>query len=478
MNLRDEFASLFASADAKTRLAKLANAKQPTIPTYTITISSLRNTPRWFDRIEAISNGELGSHSHFLSDPVRAGLVDVSGNAPVLTSAGQQFLSNKAAHYMEEATAEYDLLKALYFSNHSHTTRTTAFLQQKRDHMNVALQQFMPAPSRKLFFKHPSLLVIAELIASFSGAVTKLLQLPDQSLIALASLSEEEFRNLNGKRKLPTGLTRLCERIANEYRRSEERRLHHLMSMTLLSIAASIPRSSSVPLTVPFPFSNFVTEQDIFEMYARYTSDVTIWHDGETYQVSSSFASAANSIAVSPPVVPPVRFLPLPDKAPGTGTPVAANAVSRSKRRASQHTTAMIVYDQTVSERSEDYAEVEILKPRYGNALFRVGHRSGETMALEDGMVPGADFYVVDAKGIPIEFIEVKSFSGNLPTQISLTHAEFLRAKDCSARNIRYRIVLVDVANARTYELSDFAQTASLLTVEELLQFTVRIGPT
>src|SRR5207237_833067 len=115
---------------------------------------------------------------------------------------------------------------------------------------------------------------------------------------------------------------------------------------------------------------------------------------------------------------------------PQAGTPAGigqapANHGNRSKRRGGQQVQTRVI-NPLVSEAAEDYVEDTFLRPDYGANLVRVGHRSGEVLSLPDGMVPGADFYVIDPAGTPNEFIEIKSISGTPPAEISLTRPEFL----------------------------------------------------
>jgi len=106
----------------------------------------------------------------------------------------------------------------------------------------------------------------------------------------------------------------------------------------------------------------------------------------------------------------------------------------------------------------------------------RVGHTSGEVIPLPDGIVPGADFYVLDDAGVPIVFIEVKCTSGAPPTNISLTHAELLRICRCFQTGIPYRLILLDLQTRQCYEVANFPARIANLNLSEVVQFTARVA--
>ena len=464
------FASLFDDPLAQSRLSGLG--RRTMLPTFSLTGSSLRHLRKWFDRLEDISNGRIGSHSNFLSDPASIGLVNDEVTPPILTAAGQAFLSYKPALHDDPARAEYQLLKILYSSGYRHTSEAQSLLDRRRDYMLAVLSQFNV--SRHVFLTKPSLLVIAELIGSFPGAIQRLLNLSDGDLIGLVGLGED-FGSLCSGAGFPTGLSYLCGRIRNEYTRAEERRLHQIVSMALLTIAQAIPPGGTTVLHVPAPYSNLLTEQDIFELYAKYTSDLSVWFDGVSYQVSTSMfipvsVASGTAITLQEAALQPQRAAPR-----GTSSAGATDR-SRNRRRAAQQAQTTVFINPLLSEAAEDFVEREILQPQYGAQLVRVGHRSGEVMALSDGFVPGADFYVVDATDNPIEFIEIKCVSGNLPANITLTRAEYLRACQCAANGIPYRLILVDLANHQCYVINDFAEQIASLELGEVVKLTVKVG--
>ena len=468
--LARKFASLFDDPDAQEALAMLGARTR--LPTFNLATSSLRHLPKWFDRLEKINNRQIGSHGNFVSDPASIGLVDSSLIPPVLTSAGQEFLSHKALLYNNPAQAEYQLLKTLYFGDHAHEEKAQSVLDSKRDHMLAVLRQFS-AP-RQEFLSQPSLLVIAELIASFPGAISQFLSLSEQELLQLAQMSEESFKALCSGVEFLDGLSRLCQRIGSDYTRAQERRLHHIISMAILTIVASIPPGGTETLRVPAPFSNLLTEQDIFNLHAKYTSDLVVWTDGVGYFVSAFLPIPESAPPLTRDNLKGAKLLP--QRSTRKKTSLAATDASRNKVRAAQQEQSIQIINPLLSIAAEDLAEKEILSSMYGEHLVRAGHRSGEITPLPDGHVPGADFYVTDDEDTPIQFIEVKSIAGNLPVIISLTQAEYLRACMCVASGIPYGLLLVDVAKRQYVCVDGFDEELAQLKLGEVLQFSVKIG--
>ena len=472
MPLGDKFASLFNNRSARQKLSQLL--AHTILPTFNLSTTSLRHVRKWFDRLDEIDRGVVHTHGNFFSDPATIGLVDNSVRPRVLTPAGRAFLNDKTALYNKPEMAEYQLIKILYFSNHVHNLSVQEFLRKKREHVEHVLMQFSQTSSRPLFLEHPSLLAVAELIASFPGALQGLVNFSQPDLLDLVNLGEEGFKRLCSGPRFPPGTERLCRRIGSDYTRAEERRLHYIVSMALLTIAQVVPRNTSAILVVPFPFSNLLTETDVYHLHMKYTSDISIWFDGVTFRVTSLY------IPVITPPLPPVplrgvTLLPQTGLPGGTGN-AAPTHPNRKRIKSARQSKVTVVIDQVLSERSEDFIEQTILAPQYGAQLVRVGHRSGETLALPDGMVPGADFYVIDAAGSPVRFVEVKSISGPPPLDIQLTRAEYLRACRCEGDAIPYQLILVDMATGNSCEVSNFSASIHVITLGEVLQFSVRVG--
>lgn len=163
MSLPLQFASLFDDPVAKRKLVQYGPHTR--LPTFSLTTTSLRHLPKWFDRLDEINRGISQQHGNFFSDPASIGLVNNSVRPRVLTPAGQAFLQHKPMLYKKPAQAEYQLIKTLYFSNYVHSSSVEQFLRSKQSHMLAVLSQFFQCPSRSLF-SHPQLLVIAELVCN------------------------------------------------------------------------------------------------------------------------------------------------------------------------------------------------------------------------------------------------------------------------------------------------------------------------
>lgn len=432
----------------------------------------------WFDRLYAIDQGSPSKplHGNYFSDPASIGLVDRA--ARTLTQAGQSYLSFRSVISNNPLRAEYELLKIIYFSNQEHQESVRQFLEAKREHLLSALDQFVPTQSRHIFLMHPRLLVIVELLSGFPGAIARLIRLPEADLLALKELGEAGFASLCDGPGFPAGLARLCRRIGSDYTRGEERRLHYLISMALLTIAQTVPPGRAKTLTIPLPFANLLTEIDIYTLHAQYTSDINVWFDDVNFQVSSSLGSLPSIPALVPAQLNVVNLHPQ------TGTPVGVGSASptdqrRRKRRAAKRIQTTIMIDNVLSERAEDVAEERILRQQYGPLLIRAGHRIGERLALPDpdGMVPGADFYVLNTNNEPIAFVEIKSVTGNPPFEVAFTRAEYLRAVKCANAGLPYRLILVEVASAKFYEVWQFATSISNLQISEAVQFVIQITP-
>jgi len=471
--LADRFSALFADTAARQLLADLAGVSHTALPTFALPTTSLRHFPKWLDRLEGIQAGSIKGHGNFLSDPASIGLVDASKSPPILTSIGKSLLAIKSTLYAEPARGEYELVKLLYFSNAQHTASVKAVLQGKRGHMAKMLQQFVPTPNSGVFLSHPSLLVVAELLALFPGAVTRLAQMPQQDLVDLATLGEAKMKTLGKGAKSPVGLDRLCKRISGDFTRAQERRLHFVIAMCILTIASHIPSSEAVGLSIPYPFGNLLTPLDLHRFHAHYTQDITIWFDGSQFLISAS-KRFEQLVAKPAPAVKVLAFKPQ-TLIPGGRGPAAPNASSRAARR-SARTPVTIVIDQIMSERAEDFVERAVVEPMCGDNYVRVGHRAGETLALPDGMVPGADFYAVDDEGSPKHYIEVKSVVVDPPCDVTLTRAEYLRAVRCAQRSVPYWLVLVNATDWRWWVVKDFAEAMKTAELKEVLQFTVKIG--
>ncbi len=474
MALAQQFESLFSDPRSRRLLRRLLGAGRTTLPTFNLTTTSLRHLNKWFDHLEEIRSGAIPAplHGNYFSDPATIGLVDNAVRPRVLTPAGKAFLSREAAVYNDPPRAEYALVEILYFAGYPHKPDVQQFLKQKRQTMIRTLMQFQQTPVTQLFIKKPQLLVVAELVSNFPGAIPALLRLPAADLNAMAGLGEAGFSNLcNGPGFLP-GLSRLCRRIGGDYTRAEDRRLHFIVSHALFTILMSLPQGQTTRLQIPAPYANLLTEADVYALHVQYTSDLTIWFDGIEFQVTATATFAAVPQLAEPTQA--VSLQPLTTIPTGIGMAPATAQTRRQPRRTSP-TRSHVILDPVASERGEDFVEQQ-LRPQYGAALERVGHRAGEILSLPDGYVPGADFYVVDGQGNPNEFIEVKLISGPPPVDVTLTRAEYLRAIRCAAANVPYRLFLVDLSHRRIYRDDNFGTLVAALTLAQVPQFVIRVG--
>lgn len=471
--LADQFASLFDEEEARESLSELGAHTR--LPTFNLSTTSLRHLNMWFDRLYDINQGVTRSHGNYFSDPASIGLVSRTARPRVLTQAGHAYLAFRNTLRNNPMRAEYEILKILYFGDYLHTTKVNQFLAEKRDHLSFTLEQFRPTPSRHLFLTHPRLLVVSELISGFRGAIPRLIRLPESDLLALESLGEEDFNTLCHGQRFPHGLSRLCRRIGGDYTRAGERRLHYLLSMALLTIADTVPSGRALSLSVPTHFSNLLSEIDIYNLHAQYTSDINVWFDGLNFQVTSSLGVAG--VLQAPPVqLQPLTLRPQTRTPSGRASAPPTHQSRRARRSASQREVTFVI-NAALSERSEDVTEERVLRPQYGMRLIRVGHRSGETIALPDGIVPGADFYVLNSANDPVEFIEIKSVAGNPPFEVAFTRAEYLRAVTCSQEHLTYRLILVDVGSGQFYEVSDFTFAIAGIELSETLRFFITVCP-
>ena len=260
--LKQKFAAIFNSKAATTSLASLGGHVR--LRTFNLATSSLRHLDKWYDRLEAIEAKKFNSHPNYISDPTTIGLVKKAGNSAKLTRAGQEFLSTKAEGYKNSERAEYELLKVLYFSAHSHSTKTEAFLAMRKQNLVSFLSKCSPTPSRHLLLDYPRLLTVGECIWEFDGALLNYLSLSESDLEALRDLGEKGFKELGVSDK-PAGFKRICSKIGSEFTRADERRLNMLVAMALLEIRDGMARAGTrlAPLKVPYPYCNLLSETDV-----------------------------------------------------------------------------------------------------------------------------------------------------------------------------------------------------------------------
>jgi hypothetical protein len=473
-NLSAIFASLFEERQAQDLLGHLGGREHTDLPTFTLTTTSLRHLTRWFDRLDDINRGVVRAHGNYYSDPAALGLVNDRVSPPRLSQAGRIFLELKPFLYDSPARAEFELLRLLYFSGPRQPRRVTQLLKRKADHLNAVLSDFSPSGSREAFLEEPSLLAIVELIGGFTGAVRRFSALPPTTLARFALLGEGGFANLCPAARFGAGLARLCRRIGSDYHRAQERRLNTIVAMALLIMGRGLPGDYAVPLVIPAPIRNILAEQDLHALYGQFTSELVIWHDGERFLVSRALGRPILGSERPEEITGVVSVRPPSGRPPWRGRSAGGGVVGGRRRGA--ETFRISITDPIAAERAEDFVERALLLPEYGERLVRVGHRQAEVMPLADGMLPGADFYVLDVGDKPIIFVEVKSTSGGPPADISLTRAEYLRARFSFAEGKAYRLILVDLENAKSYEVEGFASWVSTATLDTVRAMVVTVG--
>jgi len=475
VTLANVFASLCDNSEARERLGEIALRRHTRLTTFSLTTSSLRHLPRWFERLDEIHRGGSRAHGNFFADPASIGLVSTSGSAHLLTAAGEAVRALPRAVRQSPSAAEYNLLKILYFSEVEHSQEVQRFLAEKRAAMLRMLSEFERTPLRSLFLLHPQLLVIAELLTGFPGAVRRLVRLEESSLLGLISLGESGFSGLYRSDEPLPGLARLCRRVGSDCVRAEERRLHHIVSMALLRTRQQITGSGVHDFAVPSPFENLLTEADLRARQDAYTEDITIWAEGAFFRAARRDVQVGVGTAGEPLRPQSVSLLGGRSSRRQVATRPAGDTYRKRRHRAAQAQTSMVV-DHRASERAEDLVEAAYLRPRFGDRLWRVGHTRGESQPLPDGMVPGADFYVLNDSDEPVEFFEVKAISSGPPADVFVSRAEYIRARTCNEEGIAYRLVLLNLADNAIYEVRDFAQQIGELDSSEFSHVVVSVG--
>ncbi len=148
-SISDVFSSIFECPAARDRLASLG--AHISLATFSLTTTSLRHLPRWYDRIEEIQNGVRKSRPNFLSDPEAIGLIytDQSNGSVSLTPVGKEFLKSKSYGYSDPCKGEYKLIDLLYYQGMQHTHYATNFLNRKKENLIKFLSMCSPTPGKK-----------------------------------------------------------------------------------------------------------------------------------------------------------------------------------------------------------------------------------------------------------------------------------------------------------------------------------------
>jgi hypothetical protein len=467
MHPRDIVRSLFVRPAARDRLDTLGHHIE--LPTFNLATTSLRHTHKWLDRLQEIEAGQIKPHGNFISDPAALGLVYRTAKGVGLTQAGRSFLSLRDEVYDNPFRAEYELIKVLYSGQTALPSKSHTFVQAKKANLLSFLNKCRPTPQRQMMFQDPRLLSIAEMLAGFEGALNVFFSLSETDLQNLANLGEDGFKSLFAANAAPAGISRICIKIGSDYTRAAYRRRNMIFAMTLLEVWQGLGRRGvrGGRLEIPEPFCNLVSPSDLYEFHDKFTDDLTVAVDENGYiVVRRDLEGAAH---------PRVRTLTVEAMVRESRKRAARSAGRGSVRRPTGR-----FFDMALTEEAKRYLQDQILKPKYGKNLVRVGHTDLEGVPLADGMIPGADFWVRKADGSAQEFIEVKSTRAAFPQSIRLTRGEFSRIKRCLADGVPYTLYVVsyeDLSSAPSVVIvKDFAEEIiEELALDHLLSFEIPI---
>lgn len=468
MPLRDIFRGLFRDEATEQELASLKH--HVSVPTFNLSTTSLRHINKWYDRLQAIADGRQSDHPNFYSDSYSLGLSErVSGRAR-LTKTGIQFLATAVTCRSSPARAEFELVKALYYSGQRHGLVADEFLSRKRQNLLRFLTDCHLTSNSEQLLRSPKLLAIGEILARFPDALRRFLDLRRDDLLALEALGDAGFSKLWSETEPPPGLGRLVKKIGADYTRAEDRRLHFLMAMTLNEIRQALSRRGRLfdDLRIPQPFSNLVTPKYLLTVSAQYTDEIRIAEEG------GQFLVFLNPQIVAAPAIPVVTQI-------GVRVPKrhAGRRGSRIPKTRSPVASRKVI-DVALAKEAEDYIEHTVLRPEHGARLVRIGHTNLEFVLLTDEFIPGADFYVKGRDpSAGIRFFEVKSALHNVPASIRITRAEYNRAKSCHTAGILYEIYIVvflqGAATPKVLHIPDFAAKAVELTLDGVVAFDVAL---
>ncbi len=469
MPLPETFRGLFRDEAAERELGRLG--RHVMLPTFSLATTSLRHLRKWYDRLEAIANGQHQGHPNYYSDPETVGLIRRTGDREAaLTRAGSLFLETKTEYREDPVRSEYELVRALYFSGISHPARVEQVLSEKRQNLLRFLEACITTPGARVLLRNPKLLAIAEALPQFPGSLQRFLRLPVDQLEEFAQLGEAGFASLWAETNPPPGLGRLAKKIGSDYSRAEERRLHFLMAMALHEIRVDLVRRGRLfdEFSIPEPYANLITERDILELAGNYTDEIRVIEEQGKVLV---FLRPDVLPAPSRPRVSVVGVRTL-----GRRRRVQRTATGRLK----QQNVRRRIMEVALAREAEDYAEKMLLGPDHGSRLIRVGHTDRENAPLADSELPGADFYLRNRDiNRGVRFFEIKSAVRHLPSSITITKAEYLRAKKCHLEGIPYEIYVVVFLRPedppQVLHIPNFAEIASRLAIEELVSFEILI---
>lgn len=469
MDISKSFGALFNSEASRKGLSDLGH--HISLPTFNLSTSSLRHLSKWYDRLSEIDRGIKKSHPNYLSDPEAIGLVFRTKTGGKLTRAGKIFLATRSKIQLSPERSEYELIKTLYYSDIKHNRSAADFLSAKRQNLYSFLERCHITPNSGMLLTQPKLLAIGEALAGFPGALEGFLRLNNNEMMALLKLGESGFQSLSSGAKGIKGFDRLVHKIASDYTRAEERRLHYLMAMLLNEIRADLSRNERQieELKIPRPYSNLVTPEILARHSELYTDDFRIIQSEGQY-VSVLASNQLPSFSLAQVIKAGLR---IPSKR------IGQRSTTGHKTRIPQ--SGKILIDLPLAKEAEDYVEKYILNPKHHDALVRVGHSSKEMQTLVDGLLPGADFYSVNPREqSPTGFFEVKSSIEDGPSSIRITRGEYQRAKKCFDQKIPYEVFVVifsyNLRQPTIYHIQNFAEICSKLTIDDLISFEIGIS--
>ena len=132
------------------------------------------------------------------------------------------------------------------------------------------------------------------------------------------------------------------------------------------------------------------------------------------------------------------------------------------------------------ARQAEDWVGKRLNQEFGESRVVRYGHTNLESVPLDDDLLPGADFVVLEPSGgMPARFVEVKSAEDSLPRSIRLTAAELQRARKCAEDGVPYEIwiILFDGEAEKLVVVPNFQQRAVQLTIEDLVSIEVQLEP-
>ena len=467
---RQQLADIFISFfdDPEARVLVEGYIPHTRLRNFNLATTSLRHIQKWYDRLSNIDNGIRGEHGNYYVDPESLGLVTTSTLPPTLTTVGREFLSTAATYYNNPQQAEYALNKILYHAGYD-LGAAAALVHRKRENLLHFLRRCRRTPNTQLVLDNDRLLAIAEILSSFEYALEKFLLRSQTELLAFVELGEAGFRSLFEGMTVHPGYALLANRIGSDYTRASIRRRNYLLSHLFLTIREQLLSSHQqiLPLSVPYPFANFVNERIAYETVNLFTHDIRIEPETGGYIV---FLEEAAAILPQPTI----RNIGLSTRRERVRRPIRP-----STTEVRPHPTEPYIVEAPLAVEAENYVERE-LRSMYGDLVWRIGHTADEIVPLDDGLLPGADIIILDSDRNPSHFIEVKSARVATPSSIRLTASEYNRAVKCEADGLPYDLQIVSfIENDLTPVLSifdNFQHTAARLTLDDIQSMEIGIA--